>query len=154
MLKLKCDMCPNEFSVYPYKLKEGKGKHCSRKCYELYKRTIPAWNKGKPATWAIGNKHRVGLKNPFLSELNKSRVLEKNAKWKGDDVGYTGLHVWIRNNLGQPQKCEHCNLDGLTGHKIHWANKSYRYLRDKDDWIRLCAKCHGVYDSDRRRKHK
>jgi len=34
----------------------------------------------------------------------------------------------------------------LTGKKIHWANKSGEYLRDKDDWIRLCCKCHKKYD--------
>lgn len=67
---------------------------------------------------------------------------ENNSIWKGDDVGYRGLHDWVRRQLGRPTKCEYCGKDNLTKHKIHWANKSHKYKRDVTDWIRLCAKCH------------
>jgi hypothetical protein len=25
-----------------------------------------------------------------------------NGYWKGDNIGYSGLHVWIRRNLSKP----------------------------------------------------
>lgn len=69
-----------------------------------------------------------------------------NVNWKGDDVGYSGLHAWVKNHLGTPDTCEHCKKGGLSGQRIHWANKSQEYRRVKEDWLRLCAKCHRRYD--------
>lgn len=147
MMFKQCDMCETEFHVMPYQIKSGRGKHCSRKCYELSKRGKPSWNKGLPAPWSVGNKWRLGLKNPHISELNKSRIGHLNVNWKGDEVGYRGVHYWLTRRLGKPTKCEHCGIDGLSGRKIHWANISQKYLRDITDWIRLCAKCHKGFDS-------
>lgn len=136
-------MCATEFSIFPYKLKEGKGKHCSRKCYELYKRTIPAWNKGKPSPWAIGNQWRKGKSN-----LNPHKMIaQENPKWKGDSVGYFGLHNWVRYHKGKPQFCERCGSANEGIRKYHWANISHKYLRDLNDWIRLCVSCHKKYDA-------
>src|SRR3990167_8237573 len=28
--------------------------------------------------------------------------------WKGDMVGYTALHDWVKSRLGTPSKCSHC----------------------------------------------
>jgi hypothetical protein len=116
-------------------------------CYRKSRKGKPAWNKGLPAKWAIGNKHRLGKPN-----LNPNKMFgEDNHKWKHDDVGYRALHKWVERNLGKPKRCEFCGLDNLTCHKIHWANKSHKYLRDKKDWIRLCAKCHKMFDSSKLR---
>lgn len=71
---------------------------------------------------------------------------KNSTHWKGDGIGYRGLHLWVEKNLGKPQKCDHCLVDGLAGRKIHWANKSHKYLRDKSDWIRLCVPCHIKFD--------
>ena len=76
----------------------------------------------------------------------KYRIGGLNPAWKGDNVGYNALHKWVGNKLGTPNACESCEKTGLTGHKIHWANKSKKYLRDVNDWLRLCAKCHMKYD--------
>ncbi len=71
---------------------------------------------------------------------------EKNCNWKGDDVGYGALHIWIRRNLGEPTKCENCGKEGLSGYKIHWANIDHKYRRVEENWMRLCVKCHRKYD--------
>ena len=84
-----------------------------------------AWNKG--------------IKNPEMSG-------EKHFAWKGDGVGYFALHSWVRRVLGTPMKCEFCERENLSRRSYHWANKSRDYNRDKNDWIRLCAKCHKAYD--------
>ena len=42
--------------------------------------------------------------------------------------------------------CEKCGVkpgkgkDGRT--KVHWANISGSYLRDREDWLHLCVRCH------------
>lgn len=102
-------------------------------------------------------KRKIGLSNTISNkgkhsspetEFKKGMVAdEKNPQWKGDDVKYTGLHMWLYRKLGKPTKCEHCGKDGLTGKQIHWANVSGEYKRDLKDWIRLCSKCHGKYDA-------
>ena len=71
---------------------------------------------------------------------------EKNFYWKGDKVGYLGLHAWVIRQLGQPTTCEHCGKTGLSGRKIDWANKSHEYKRHLNDWLRLCRSCHIKYD--------
>lgn len=73
-----------------------------------------------------------------------------NGKWKGDDVGYGGLHTWVSRKLGKPNTCEFCGKSGLTGQKIQWANKSGRYHRNVNDWLRLCRSCHRKYDSNKK----
>ena len=64
----------------------------------------------------------------------------------GGRVKYRTLHTWVTKNLGRSTKCENCGRDGLTGHQIHWANKSGEYKKIATDWIRLCVKCHHKKD--------
>lgn len=71
---------------------------------------------------------------------------EKSYSWKGDDVGYMGLHYWVYKVLGKPDICQNCKKSKLSGRKIHWANISGNYKRDIIDWIRLCASCHKHFD--------
>jgi len=142
-VELKCAICGKQFTTHQCKLKTGRGKYCSRKCYELSKRGKPSWNKGLSNTWAIGNKYRLGKGNSNPHKMFGTA----NHKWKGNSVGYYGLHNWVRRELGKPQNCEHCKNNNLKPRQYHWANKSQKYLRDKKDWIRLCVPCHKKYDS-------
>src|SRR3990167_3040971 len=127
-----------------------------------------AWNKGltkedprvlKYALSKIGKKRSEEtnakiskvLKEKYASgELinpNKGRSFpefqgEAHPNWKGERASYVAKHMWVKKYLGQPDICEGCNKSGLTGHNIHWANKSGDYKRVKSDWIRLCSFCH------------
>lgn len=65
-----------------------------------------------------------------------------SANWKGNKVGYQGIHDWIRSVLGTPDTCEECHTSGLTGYQIHWANVSGKYKREISNWKRLCIRCH------------
>ena len=42
--------------------------------------------------------------------------------------------------------CEMCGKSGLKGRQIQWANIDHKYRRVLDDYIHMCAKCHGEYD--------
>ena len=118
-----CEKCNKKFAFYPFDIKERK--FCSQKCYWISK-------KGTVGYW-------LGKKRDSMSN-------ENNPKWKGDKVGYSPLHQWVARKFGYPNKCEKCNFKNPSHYKIHWANKSGKYLRDRNDWIRLCVPCHRLYD--------
>lgn len=129
--------------------------HKGKKLTEAHKKKISDSNKGHvcltETRMKIGKSNAISQTGKKLSEETKRKLSvafsrEKNPSWKGSDVGYYGLHLWISKLLGKPQKCEHCGKDNLTGKQINWANKSGKYLRDKSDWLRLCVKCHREYD--------
>ena len=102
---------------------------CSKQCSSLFR-------KGKPGA-------TKGQKRP-------NKTGENHHNWKGDSVSYSGLHYWVVSRLGKPDTCVHCKKSGLYGKDINWANKSGDYLRDINDWMRLCVFCHRKYDDQRK----
>ena len=106
----------------------------------------PCWRGGMPkckdCKKELPFRYRTRCNNCYR-KFNKG---ENNPNWLGDKVDYFGLHVWLPKVLGRPTTCEECGRTGLKGHQIHWANRSGNYLRNVLDWIRLCAKCHKLYD--------
>lgn len=106
-----------------------------------FKKGQSPWNKGKSGLYKHSeeSKEKIGL----------AVTDEKHPSWKGNNVGYRGLHTWIQRKLGIPDVCENCGANGLSGHKIHWANRSGSYNRIKSDWLRLCTFCHKAYDKGR-----
>lgn len=77
-----------------------------------------------------------------LSEIHKGGNV---PWWKGDKVGYRGLHMWIRRERGNPTFCTHCP----SIKNLEWANISGEYKHDIADWLELCRKCHRKYDKER-----
>lgn len=91
-------------------------------------------------------KHTEEAKN----KMRKNAHIMKGSEhplFKGDKVGYRGLHYWIGRELGKPMLCELCRVTNLKPRQFHWANRSGRYERTLTDWIRLCAKCHFKFDN-------
>jgi hypothetical protein len=84
------------------------------------------------------------LRRKYCSHICGAKATRNG--WKGDGVGYVGLHTWVKKQLGQPRECKFCNKVEFNNYKIHWANISGKYKRDLEDWIRLCASCHKIYD--------
>jgi len=91
-----------------------------------------AWNKGL-------------TKKDFRVEKYSSQIRnEKHYLWKGDNVGYKGLHGWINKKIGNPKKSDIC---GTVEEKIYeWHNIDKKYRRDFKDWKRVCRKCHRKED--------
>jgi|SRR3990167_4765861 len=112
----------------------------------LKKNPVKFW-KGKK----FSEKHRENLSNSHKG-LRPWNSGSKNYRWFGDKVGYNGLHAWVRRTLGTPNLCEHCKT--TTVKKYEWANKSRKYKRSADDWIRLCHSCHLKYDYTFARREK
>ncbi len=119
-----------------------------------YKHTEEA--KKKISEASKGNKYCLGLiqsKETIRKRVDKF-IGEKHWKWKGEDVGYRSLHHWVIRNLGKAKRCSICGKEG-TGREIHWANIDHKYRRNTEDFIEMCAECHGEYDKKnnlRRRK--
>lgn len=142
--EITCKVCQKVFLAHKCLHK----KFCSRECF--YKQHKPF--SLKVYSYKEGHiPHNKGLKgysNKGTFKNGHAPVLdqwgEKNISWKGDEVGYSGLHFWVRKNLGTPSKCEHCKT--TVAKRFEWANKSREYKRQLDDWIRLCPSCHHEYD--------
>lgn len=58
------------------------------------------------------------------------------------------IHRFIRNKLGRPLKCEHCDKENknIGRSLIEYASKSHKYTRNLNDWIPLCRSCHMKFD--------
>ena len=85
-------------------------------------------------------------------ERRKNKDEKLHSRWKGDDVGYFGVHDWITKHYGQPKQCEVCNIND-NERKYHWANLSGEYKRDRQDFKRMCVPCHRKYDYSKSPKY-
>lgn len=125
----ECENCKKDF-VVPYKSWNYK-RTCSKECgYRI--------RKHPPNTGQFKKGDNVGKNNPM---------------WKGEKVGYTALHDWVRLHNGRPDKCEIRNGDVEVNFKCtgksknyYWANIDGEYSRSLDDFMSLCASCHRTYD--------
>jgi len=73
-----------------------------------------------------------------------------HKSWKGDSVGYVGVHEWVRYHLGKPRRCGNCKTTKAKAYD--WANVSGEYKRDLNDYIRLCRSCHKKLDYNLKRE--
>ena len=130
-----CEVCKKE-----YRVKHSvayRRKHCSKKCK------------------AIFDSQR--MKGNVLN--NGSRKGERNNLWRGNDVGYGGVHKWVRKYYGVPKKCELCGTSTVpVGYKekyfFQWSSKTGKYNRLRETWWTLCVKCHEKYDREILNKYK
>ena len=100
--------------------------------YRFPKGSTP-WNKGKK-----------GIHLSPDTEFKKGRKDERHPGWKGEEVGYHGLHKWVSRWKGLPSLCDNCGT--TQAKRFDWANIDHKYRRVLDDYIRLCAKCHFAHD--------
>jgi hypothetical protein len=93
---------------------------CSKKAYQK---------------WLQNHPHRQRGNN---AKLRNSKLGAKNPMWKGNQVGYTALHSWVKDRKPKPQLCEECQ--NVSPYDL--ANISSKYSRELTDWRWLCRKCH------------
>ena len=92
----------------------------------------------------LETRQKQSIANKKLGILPPIMYGENHPGWKGDKVQKGALHAWVVKQLGKPEFCEGCGTEEAK--RFHWANKTYQYKRDLDDWLRLCPKCHIQYD--------
>jgi hypothetical protein len=76
-----------------------------------------------------------------------SKMTKLNPMWKGDNVGYSALHEWIKSRKPKPPFCEFCKQKP----PYDLANISGEYKRNIDDYLWVCRKCH-MKNDDRIKK--
>ncbi len=130
---INCKTCGKERYVVPSVVRQGRGVYCSTTCRSKY--AVYQMLKVRGDSWKA-NARKAAIKR-ISSE-------ETHPRWKGDKVGYYGVHDWITKHYGQPKECEVCGLND-PNRKYHWANLT-NYLRDRSDWKRMCVSCHRLYD--------
>ena len=130
--------------------KDKKGIHLSKA--SEFKKGMTPHNKGismtekqKEHLRKTNRGKRFSPKTEFISEQLKG---EKNYKWKGDEVGYWGVHTWIQRTLGKAKECKNRTKQYFSfkcskkSFNFDWANKSRTYKREVSDWVELCHSCH------------
>lgn len=85
-------------------------------------------NKGKHWKLSEQTKIRMGL----------AKLSINNPNWKGDNVGYIPLHIYVKKRLPKPKFCEYCNK--ITPYDL--ANVTGIYNRNLENWKWLCRRCH------------
>ena len=97
----------------------------------------PSWNKGT-----------VGVMKPNKTSFKKGNIGSKSPSWKGEEVGYFGIHNWLSKNYGRPGECVYCgcknNKEGRS--IIEWASIDGKHYRKLEQYIPLCRACHTIYD--------
>lgn len=128
----KCLICNKVFETFPSRQKKGQDKYCSREHYYQSKKGKPPWNKDKKGVQVPWNK---GIKLPYKI-WNEGRIRANS--------GTNGIHIWIERHYGKAKEgiCENCGVEN----NIDWSNISGKYTRNREDWQRLCRKCHIAYD--------
>jgi hypothetical protein len=112
-------------------------------------------NKGKNNPF-YGKKHTQEVKDKISKankdrkhtqetrdKMSKSRLGILNPNWKGDKVGYEGIHIRMNKILIKPKNCDICKSEK----PLDMANISGNYLDDIKDWQWLCRKCHMESDN-------
>ena|SRR3990167_1273988 len=85
---------------------------------------------------------RAGNRPPLLYGV-------EHPNWKGRKATYRAKHYWASSHFGVPRKCEKCGT--TKAKKFEWANKSGKYKRNREDWMRLCTRCHHRLDEIHRK---
>jgi hypothetical protein len=116
-----------------------------------FKKGDKPWNTGLNISGHSGHHHTQAHKD-FMSELLTGVPIptmqhEKHPQWKGKNAGYGSFHQWVNRWKPKTNTCEMCGEE-KSGHKMHWANIDHKYRRVLDDYIRLCSKCHGIFDKE------
>lgn len=91
----------------------------------------------------IGEEAKIRLSDPTL-----------NPNYKGDSVGYIGIHIWLRKKYGLAHHCDKCGSIGRKNNNkwtISYAlKKGSIYERKRSNFIRLCNKDHREYDKTKK----
>lgn len=113
---------------------------------EEWKAKLSAANKGRILTEEWKAKIGAASKGRKWSEEAKIKLSgENNTGWKGDNVGRSAIHNWVRKHwpTSIPTACQNCNR---TVTSLDLVCMTKLYTRNFSDWKFLCRKCHGILD--------
>jgi len=161
--------CPCGIKIHTPLCRADRKKYCSKKCFYQF-RTRPSglkynikvinssWFKKGKSPWNAGTK---GICKSNSTSFKKGELKgAKNNKWKGDNVGYWGIHTWLQRTYGKASHCknrQHNILKFKCSNKsrtYEWALiKGKEYKRNVKNFIMLCHSCHFRYDRSKGGKY-
>jgi|WetSurMetagenome_2_1015567.scaffolds.fasta_scaffold23663_2 hypothetical protein len=115
-----------------------KCQHCGKDFAKPHTCSKKAWLKRKFCSFSCNARFYK------LGDTNKGKFGDKSSVWTGDKIQKDSLHCWVAREWGSPRKCDICGTEESP--KFEWANKYHTYKRNREDWQRLCKKCHLQYD--------
>lgn len=108
---------------------------CQKVFIMVFKKGQKAWNKGIP--------HEIETRKK-ISQGRKGKLVGKNnPSWKGDNIKYQMIHIWLRKNFPKKNVCNFCNKRKNTDYAL---KKRKIHLRRRNHHFELCRKCHQCYD--------
>lgn len=72
---------------------------------------------------------------------------EKHWNWKGDDIGYAGVHRRVKKKFPKSELCMICKENPAT----ELANITGIYKDENKNWVWSCHRCNLIYDNVGRR---
>jgi hypothetical protein len=94
--------------------------------------------------WRVMKNHGIAAR---VAAKRNQRGPDNHA-WKGDEAGYSALHLRVVEARGKPTRCAACDTVDPE-RRYEWANLTGDYT-DIADYIRLCLPCHRRFDGYRR----
>lgn len=148
-----CIVCGKRFSVNKSR---KNAKYCTFKCYGGFKNGHTPWSKGKKLGPNPEHSKRLKGMRAWNKGISATWISgKKSHMWKGDKIGYSGIHMWLRSEYGKANTCE-SEIIGIecrnNTSRYHWAKlRGKRYERKRENFIQLCNSCHRIYDLDGRK---
>lgn len=154
LIKNQCLHCKSEFETRAVRLKSGRGKYCSKACYDKSKVGMVGYWAGKVRStpWMVGSNSYAygkapwnkGRKSPETSGENNHRWIADRTKLKTDrKQAYDGRYKdWIKQvRIRDEGRCRIGNIDCCgrleTHHILSWRDHpELRY--DVNNGITLC----------------
>jgi hypothetical protein len=142
-----CPTCGNHFEIHPSR-QFRPVVFCSRTCV----RRGPTSSRQKEAVrrCMTGRRLRLGL-SPANRRADNIYQGDKRMGNPFTGIQYASIHRFMARHYSKGARCEKC---GATNKRLTWANVSGKYLRDRNDWLVLCAKCHFHFDANFNKKEE
>jgi len=141
MIIKSCKNCQKVFKIWPFRVREGNGKYCSRICAGFGKWKKPTQKMLSHIRMAqkLAAKSRIGLKHTELSikkisDSRKGKALgKKNSRWRGgiSDLrisihGLPEYNLWRKSIFKKNSyTCQKCGVKSGSGKRVYLEADHY-----------------------------
>lgn len=116
-IEIICKYCKNPFLIYPYRIRVGEGKFCSKQCY---------WSFGH--TEESKKRMSIGQQKRFLNHPELIMYGENNPAWKGGKIKTTEGYILIYS----PNHPFKNSRNGVLEHRLVMEKILGRYLKPEE----------------------
>ena len=108
------------------------------------------WNKGKIGV-QVSPRRGVVIQSDEREEMSQRMMGEKHWNWKGGSPlrEYNRIHHRLRRTHGKALHCVNINCPKTSTRFQYALKQGHTYSIEKEDYLELCAKCHGSYDNSK-----